>query len=49
MARKRLTIVLPKEEYAALEELADREERTAPQQATFLVRQAVAAGKGAHK
>ncbi len=45
MGKKRLTIVMPREEYAALEELADREERTVPQQATFLIRQVVTASE----
>ena len=44
--RHRLTVVLPKEEYVALEALADRQERTAPQQATWLLRQALTQGEG---
>lgn len=39
MARRNLTVTLPKEEYLLLGELAAQEERTAPQQASYLLRQ----------
>ena len=40
--RKRVMIVLANDEFGALEKLADKEERTAPQQATFIIRQMLA-------
>ena len=49
MARRHLTVTLPREEYLLLGELATREERTAPQQASYLLRQLLrdtAAGPG---
>ena len=37
--RRNLTVVLQKPEYLVLVELAEQDERTAPQQATHLLRQ----------
>ncbi len=41
MHRRELIIRLPKDAYRALERLADREERAADQQASFMLRRAI--------
>ncbi len=41
--QRRVSLVLPAREYAALETLARHEERTAMQQATYIIRRALAA------
>ena len=47
MARRPLTVVLSKDEYLQLAKLAEQQERTTPQQATFLLRQRLKAeGQG---
>jgi hypothetical protein len=46
MRRRRLIVSLPQNDYRALERVAEREERTPDQQASFLLRLAVA-GAGA--
>ena len=40
-ANKRLTIILPREDYTALSELAAQEERAPWQQAAWIIRRAV--------
>ena len=45
-SRKRLVVLLPENTYRALESLAEREERAADQQATYLLRHALAEAAG---
>jgi hypothetical protein len=45
-SRKRLVVLLPENAYRELESLAEREERVPDQQASFMLRQALAEAAG---